>query len=463
MKRRAVLVSVFLVGAFFMVANNLQIGTPVLTTNNELMFSVSWDNSWYTSSAPHNWDGVYLFVKYRNCASTNAWSHAILSTNKTDHYVDSPMVIDNYKLSDGRGVIIRRDTVGYGHVNVTVKLKLVTPGPGASYDFLVFGIEMVWIPQGGFYVGDGASRNTITSGATNNPLYIGSEDSIARGTLPGQIYCNSASTTVPADIPANYPKGYTGFYVMKYEITQGQYVAFLNTLSSDQAANRVFVVNANRVHVGGSWPNYVTNYPHRAMNNLSGDDLKAYLDWAALRPMTELEYEKICRGPNYPVASEAAWGTSIATNCNTFANDGTALEKTTTPPDVGAGRANFGNDVILGPVRVGFASDTATDRLAAGASYYGVMELSGNVWELCVNIYHADGRNFQNINGDGELSGSPSPGFANTTSWPPSNTGFALRGGAWSTALGDLRVSDRYYYTWSATGRNNTVGGRGIR
>ncbi len=62
-------------------SNNLRISTPTLDGNNRLVFTVSWDNSWFTNSAPNNWDGVYLFVKYRDCASTNAWQHAIILLN----------------------------------------------------------------------------------------------------------------------------------------------------------------------------------------------------------------------------------------------------------------------------------------------------------------------------------------------------------------------------------------------
>ena len=47
-----------------------------------------------------------------------------------------------------------------------------------------------------------------------------------------------------------------------------------------------------------------------ACNWLSWADVAAYLDWSGLRPMTELEFEKACRGPNAPVAGEYAWGSN---------------------------------------------------------------------------------------------------------------------------------------------------------
>ncbi|MPM69278.1 hypothetical protein SDC9_116222 [bioreactor metagenome] len=323
------------------------------------------------------------------------------------------------------------------------------------------------IPQGAFYLGDGTSNYTITSGSSTNPYYVSSDGAITRSTTVGNIYCSSSSTTLPGSIPLAFPVGYDSMYVMKYEISQGQYAAFLNTLSSDQAANRAYIVNASRINIAGTWPNYTTTFPHRAMGYLSWQDLSAYLDWAALRPMTETEFEKICRGPNYPVAGEYAWGSSTINDCNTVSNDGTATEKNTSLPAAGCGIANYNGDYISGPMRCGFAAGVATDRLQAGSSYYGVMEMSGNIGELCVNIYDATGLAFSSTNGDGYLTGSPTPGYANASNWPSSVSGTAgvtFRGGGYSETYGYLRVSDRYiYHDTSCSGRNANRGGRGIR
>ncbi len=381
--------------------------------------------------------------------------------------VEPPLIVDSYKLSDGRGLIVRRSGVGNGNiVDDTVKIKINTPGPGSSYDFQVFGIEMVYIPTDSFYLGDGASIYTITNGATNSPFLVTNDNAITRGTSAGQIYSNSAPTTLPADIPAPFPVGYDSFYVMKYEISQGQYVAFLNTLSFDQSAARGFVINANRVHIAGTWPNFTTNFPHRAMGYLSWYDYLAYLDWAALSPLTETRYEKIARGPNIPVAGEYAWGTGGIFDCNAINTDGTNTESNANLPPAGSGIANYNNDVVIGPLRNGFAASPTSNRLQSGAGYYGCMELTGNVLEWCVNIFEAAGRGYTGLNGDGNLTNSPTAGFANTANWPSPQTGalgFTIRGGAYHSNANDSRVSDRTYYNYGITSRQPFLGGRGCR
>ena len=464
----SVITTALLLQCTLIFGNNLQIGTPVLNASNELVFTVSWDNSWHTNSAPHNWDAVYIFIKYRNCASTNAWDHVSLSTTASDHSVQSPLMIDPYKLSDGKGIIIRRSSPGSGNISGdTVKLKINTPALGSSYDFQVFGIEMVCIPRESFYLGDGTSTYSFTSGATNNPLLITSDNALTRSTTVGNLYCNSSSATVPGSLPAAFPIGFDSMYVMKYEVSQGQYAAFLNTLSSDQANNRFLSINSNRVNMTGTWPNYTTTFPHRAMGYLNWQDLAAYLDWAALRPMTETEFEKICRGPNFPISNEYAWGSNTITDCNTLSNDGTNTEKNTSLPAVGTGIANYDASVILGPVRCGFAGSPTTDRLQSGSSYYGVMEMSGNAGEFCIGVYAADGRNYTGLNGDGYLTGSPTPGFANVTAWPSTGSGYlgvCMKGGTTATTAATLGVSHRSYYNYStAANRYYYMGGRGIR
>ena len=62
-----------------------------------------------------------------------------------------------------------------------------------------------------------------------------------------------------------------------------------SSIAPDEPA--VFACNASADKVF----NDPTDGQDRACNFLNWNDLAAYLQWAALRPMTELEFEKICR------------------------------------------------------------------------------------------------------------------------------------------------------------------------
>ena len=123
---------------------------------------------------------------------------------------------------------------------------------------------------------------------------------------------------------------------MKYEISQLQYVEFLNSLTFPQQQSRILSdpTSAAGTYVtfgayqfrngivietpgnNGAIPavfgcdatngvvNNVNDGQSVAMSNLSWADLAAYLDWSALRPMTELEFEKVCRGTMPRVAGD---------------------------------------------------------------------------------------------------------------------------------------------------------------
>ena len=75
-------------------------------------------------------------------------------------------------------------------------------------------------------------------------------------------------------------------------------------------------------------------------------DLAAFLDWDALRPMTELEFEKMSRGPLLPIAGEYIWGNqtiAAATTISGTTEDGT--ETITAPANA---NANYGNTTFNG-------------------------------------------------------------------------------------------------------------------
>jgi hypothetical protein len=233
-------------------SNNIAVSSLSLTNRsivghyNFVQFTISWDNSWRVGAAPANWDAAWVFVKYRLKNSTT-WNHATLSTS--GHVAPSGSTID--ASADGKGVFIYRNANGSGTFSLTnVQLRWNYASNGLSdYDQVevkVYAYEMVYIPQGSFSVGSGNSGATEVSPFYTYPtatsVYtIADENAITVGTTNGNLYY--ASSTNGGDqsgpIPAAYPKGFAAYYCMKYEISQEQYVAFLNSLTRTQQVWRV--------------------------------------------------------------------------------------------------------------------------------------------------------------------------------------------------------------------------------
>jgi len=459
-------------------ANNLQItGTSVSGSN--ITFNVSWDNSWYTNFAPNNWDAVWIFVKYQDCA-TRLWNHADLSSTVGDHTAAAPLMVET--VTDGKGVFLRRSALGGGNISstsITLKMNI----PSGTFNYKVFGIEMVKVLQENFELGDATSTSTLNSITINAAAQSG-------GLTASQL--GGAAVA----LPSTFPMGYNEFYCMKYEITQDQYVQFLNTLTYDQQKSRTvsdpisaagtypmqgsyIYRNGIRISVPGNnntlpavyacdatagTENSSNDGQNIAMNYLNWADLAAYLDWSTLRPMTELEYEKICRGPLPRVAGEYPWGTT-AINLVHSGLISNALTATETYSVVASGNCayNVNNSTgVYGPLRVGIFATSSSGRTSSGASYYGAMEMGGNLWERVITVGNASGSAFLGNNGDGNLTNI---GEANQNTWPsPSTaTGAGFRGGDFFNTNTVIRTSDRQSASQTIATRDYRYGGRGVR
>ena len=472
-------------------ANNISVSNLSLTGKNtgsdyiQVQFDIAWENSWRTSSAPTNWDAAWVFVKYR--VAGGAWQHAWL--NETGHTAPSgstitPGLLDpgtafNASTNPGLGAFIYRSADGTGSFSKTgVQLQWNYGANGvaddAVIDIQVFAIEMVSVTAGAFTVGSGGTENgsftngSWTSGATV-ALSISSESALTVGQSAGNLWGTSASgnNTIggAGTLPTAFPKGYNAFYCMKYEISQQQYVDFLNTLTQTQATARKYdKPNPNyRYEITGSAVgSYVTTNPYVACNNLSWMDGAAYTDWAGLRPMTELEFEKACRGTATPVANEYAWGSISITAATSITNSGLANEIAS---NSGA-NACSGNAGPGGPMRVGAFATASTTRAQAGSTYYGIMEMSGNLWERTVTVGHATGRAFTGLHGNGTLSAA---GYADISTWPgyvtsevTGDAGSGFRGGSGGDDV-RLQVSDRFSASEVSSGRSPNHGFRAVR
>ncbi|MCX6336205.1 MAG: hypothetical protein NT153_02780 [Bacteroidetes bacterium] len=171
--------------------------------------------------------------------------------------------------------------------------------------------------------------------------------------------------------------------------------------------------------------------------------------------MTEFEYEKACRGPLTPVSYENAWGTAAFSTSYTIVNRFKTTEYSSTAP---LGLTNIQGNILY---RVGIEATSSSDRVHAGATYYGILNMTGSVFERCLGGFNSDFSAFTNINGNGNIS---STAGADVNGWPsPSSTNYIERGGsAGNEGYRQQSVSSRF--------RNNlgddyshVFGGRGVR
>lgn len=470
------------------VANTALAKQDVVTKTVNVVFDLAWDNSW-RDGADHR-DAAWVFVKFRRPGS-NIWEHAYLTTNSLAHQPAANSTIA--AVPDARGVFIYRSADYAGSVNYTqTKLQWNYGSNGCDFakgavvDISVHAIEMVYIPAGAFFLGSGGTENgTFTDGAwvsgSSMPYRVTSEDAITITQTVGNLWGTSLSSAAtiggPGILSNSFPKGYAAFYCMKYEVSQGQYADFLSRLTTTQAGN-LYPNKADYRHTvsvsGGT--NYIASRPDRACNYLSWTRSIAYADWAALRPMTELEFEKVCRGTANPVPNEYVWGsTSIMADASrtlSGAEDGTETVTSSSSTNGGCNygnKAHTGGDGGTGPLRCGIFATNGATRVAAGAAYYGVLDMGGNLYEWCVAAGNTNNRAFKGAHGDGVLNSS---GYADVPDWPgqgiaggpdtsPAGTGW--RGGTFDTGSFEDRISDRYQACRTWLEPLNNSGFRGVR
>lgn len=524
-------------------ANNIRIiGKPILEKQDTvkhtilIKFDIAWDNSWKTSK-PENHDAAWIFVK---CWDGESWNHVYLdkddavpgSKNAADavnkglkyHVSDREGKVTNQdmKLDAGYsyawkkwhldptedsvkcivGFFLHRTSFGAGHVvvpGVTFKWNYGDQGFVDDDDLVVkvFAIEMVYVPKGAYYLGgkgtaDWQAYSFTTNGNTfGTPMVVTSENAITvdNTTSSNTLWAYDKSdpkVIMKGTLPAEFPKGYQAFYIMKYEMTQEAYCEFLNTLNQGQQdgriegtlsalgvrtnawggdlsmyRNHIYVKQAAPVAIFGMDANNNSvfdetdrvKYDDRdtlvrnidgqdlAVNFVSFYDLLAYAEFSGLRPMTELEYEKACRGPREPVNNEYAWGSvtkvffaysfhNAAGNYYTYRTAGQAnMWETNTGTEhvhdvynsgISHGYTYTGDwwnrwqYYYPAPLRVGVFADSTSTRAAAGATFWGVMNMSDNVAEMCISATDTLGRKFKGYHGCGQLDGN---GNATNADW----------------------------------------------
>lgn len=294
-------------------------------------------------------------------------------------------------------------------------------------------------------------------------------------------------------LQANYPTGFNSFYAMKYEISQEQWVRFLNKLEYNQQKMRTVGDKLDGLTVGkyvyggtggiscrngiaiGSRDNgavvFVNNLTNDANNEfaqpddgqtiacnyLSPADMLAYADWCGLRPLSEMEYEKMARPPypEIPILREWAGGDPaylVKPISNSLSQARTSEERMNSlnskQVNVNAGGA------LEGPTRVGCMAVGAQNRTDAGAGFWGCLDLSGNLSEIYYACTNGAGRNFSDIlasHGNGAIVANSTTATAGNTDmttsyWPQTPGSFILRGGNFKSSDNKLAISDRSGY-----------------
>jgi hypothetical protein len=502
---------------------------------SDVQFDLSWGNTWrakWIEPAERNvtgkdlpvesWSAAWVFAKYRLPGQENeGYSHVTLSAKAADHVLPAGAVLD-VGLTDGKGMgaFIYRAAPGHGPLDLAdIKLRWLHGEDGvtnpAVAEVKLYALDMVYVPQGAFALGSGPGgketgrfheggsgpREFVVTATWNGPGSDQPETDARRiGNKTGQLWGASKeglnSMGPKGRLADGFPTGYNAFYCMRYEVTKGQFTEFLNAISEagyksttfgDYGHNIAYYTAVGRYSLFGAWPNLKAARPYEACHLMAWWDAAKFAAWAGLRPMTELEYEKASRGPLQPVPNEYAWGTARIANAEyTVANDGKADERIAASYSTTAGNANFdatmpyirGGGRLVGinavpgsPLRAGIFATPESRRIAAGASYWGILELSGNVQEQVVTAGHARGRAFEGSHGSGALD-CPQD-------WPDANLcpargaatgrndaiGSGLRGGCFNDLHVALRTSDRSLAAFAdkSFDRSSQNGWRGAR
>ena len=423
------------------------------------------------------WGGVYNNVPL-NFPPVNQWCH--VAASRLGDTIR--LFINGVKTASGKQIA----SIGSSSVIPRIGMR-----PDGYHPFLGW-IDDLRISKGvALYTSDFSIPNQTFPLNQAGGFLISSEDSLRLGGMnSGNLYypyptvsiSNDFNASIIQTLPTSYPKGTQGFYIMKYEISQLQWISFYNTLTSLQDSvrdltgstgkNSDAIVFRNNIRwPGGTAAATLNSATHGnvACNYLNWQDGCAYADWACMRPITELEFEKAVRGPDFPVTSE----TVNASTCNGSSN----LVPVTAIQNSGAGNevpssllsnAVFGNQSgVQGPLRTGALARPGSSRATSGASFWGVMDLNGNVSEQVVSFGIAAGRSFVPAHGNGILHFL---GHADVSGWPGFSSGAisgaagsGKRGGSWEDSAERLLTADRFFGNTPISNRDRGTGFRGSR
>ncbi len=201
----------------------------------EVEFDLGWKNSWRTSSGPANWDAAWVFVKYRlpgeTAAPSGSWRHATLGRTSDRYRVKNDNSVPGALTPspDGKGVFIYRGKEGRGEINwqgvnlpwdiAADKIPL-----NAKPELRIFALEMVYVPGGPFFAGDGVSPGRFHAGADPKSPFRVTQNPPNMANEPGGLWADGTISRLPGgqpapppwdnpsgSLPAEFPTGYQPF------------------------------------------------------------------------------------------------------------------------------------------------------------------------------------------------------------------------------------------------------------
>ena len=359
-------------------ANNMLVQNVTTTGNNaaaktiQVQFDLSWDNSWRDGI---NWDAAWIFIKFKDV--NGLWQHAQL--NPTGFANGSGTANTVKVTSDKVGCWVYRSALGSGTFNASGMQLQWNYGLSGLNDVTglevrVFSTEMVYVPEGEFNCGKADygkfyQEIGLEMGSYNGNLVVNQRLSpsvrLPSASYSTDVFKIKGNTGIDFNNDgvienSNFPTGYNAFYVMKYEITQQQFVDMLNTCATSvvsQIASEITQYNSGY----GMFLNegiYYTASPNMSFSGFSSERYSAMKNWYGLRQITQLEMNKLSFGPLAPFnisgASPISNAGSLATGQTTFSN--------------------------------------------SGATYYGVQDIGGNLTEPVIPITQ---NNYIAVNGNG--------------------------------------------------------------
>jgi formylglycine-generating enzyme required for sulfatase activity len=216
------------------------------------------------------------------------------------------------------------------------------------------------------------------------------------------------------------------YYIDKYEVTNEQYVKFLNEWGSDLDINNEKMIYEHQwglKKVGNKWEVYTKGFEKNPVICVTWYGARQYAQWCGKTLPTEAEWEKSARGTDkrkYPWGDE--WDRNkVNTSEKWMGKDFKRYS------DWRWEFLEIGKDAIYlkaRPEKVG--------SYIQGASPYGLMDSCGNVWEWCNDWYGKEYYNF--------VRGKKNPEGPNKGEFK------VIRGGSWYSENKEVNSIYRSYY-----------------